>query len=125
MIDGWERGLVACVTVATTIGRRFVSQKGWARLNQFRGLATAAVASRMSPLMGTESVPMLMARSERAQEYVEWKEGAIVLASMLVAALLGGVGLYLLEIPLGWLIGAILGALIVFLGYSYLTYGRG
>lgn len=65
-----------------------------------------------------------MARSDRAQEYVEWKEGAVVFVAMLVAAILGGVGGYLLDIAFAWLVGAILGAVVVFLGYSYLRYGR-
>lgn len=65
-----------------------------------------------------------MARSDRAQEYVEWKEGAIVFGIMLVAAILGGVAGYLLDVAFAWLIGGFLGAVIVFLGYSYLRYGR-
>lgn len=66
-----------------------------------------------------------MARSEKAQQYVEWREGAIVFVAMLVGAIVGGGGLYLLEVPWGWLIGGILGLLIVFFGYSYLRFGRG
>lgn len=66
-----------------------------------------------------------MAQSDRAAEYVEWREGAIVIAAMLVGAIIAGGGLYLLEIPWGWLVGAVLGAIIVFLAYSYLRFGRG
>lgn len=66
-----------------------------------------------------------MTRSEKAQQYVEWREGAIVFVAMIVGAVVGGGGLYLLEVPWGWLIGGILGLVIVFFGYSYLRYGRG
>lgn len=66
----------------------------------------------------------LMAQSDRAAQYVEWREGAIVIGAMVLGAMLGGGGLYLLEIPFGWLFGAVLGALIVFFAYSYLRFGR-
>lgn len=66
----------------------------------------------------------VMSRSPRAQEYVEWKEGAVVFVVMVVAAVLGAAALYLLEVPFGWLIGGVLAAAIVFLAYSYLRYGR-
>lgn len=65
-----------------------------------------------------------MANSDAAATYVEWREGAVVIAAMLVGAVAGGAGLYFLEVPFGWLIGAVLGALTVFLAYSYLRFGR-
>lgn len=76
-------------------------------------------------LLSPVNLSTAMARSEKAQEYVEWREGAIVFAAMLAGAIVGGGGLHLLEVPWGWLIGGILGLLIVFFGYSYLRFGRG
>lgn len=65
-----------------------------------------------------------MARSDAAQQYAEWREGAMVFAGMVLGAVVGGGGLYYLEVPWGWLIGGVLGALLVFLGYSYVRFGR-
>ncbi len=65
-----------------------------------------------------------MARSDTAQQYAEWREGATVFVAMIIGAVIGGGGLLMTDIPYGWLIGGILGAVIVFFGYSYVRFGR-
>jgi hypothetical protein len=54
----------------------------------------------------------------------EWQTGFFLLVGMLVASVAAGIAARSVVGPAGLVVGMLVGALAVFLGYSYLRYGR-
>lgn len=65
-----------------------------------------------------------MASAAGAGSEQSWKQGLVIIILMVLGGGVGAGGLYLAEIPYGLIIGAILGAIVMFLVYSYIVYGR-
>lgn len=65
-----------------------------------------------------------MSTDAGGDETSEWAQGIMVLVVVAIFAVAGGFGLDVLDVPFGLYIGAAIGAVVGFLAFSYLYYGR-